>query len=181
MARWRAGLALAGIGMGAYGVLRLVSQNSGADLLYIVVWLAAAVAIHDGLVSPAVLAVGRALSRVPARARRYVQLGLVVAAMVTVVALPLIYREDTQPPSKALLVHDYGARLTLLLALIAVGSLLAYSAQVARTSSGMPAGPAGDVARGERGPGETEEDQGVRALDGDHEPEDGLAGDEDGE
>ena len=51
----------------------------------------------------------RLLTAVPPRARRYLQLALVVGAGATVVALPLIYRQGTQPASKALLLRDYGA------------------------------------------------------------------------
>ncbi len=136
MRRWRRGLALAGLLLLAYGVLRLVSQNSVRDLLFIALWLAAAVAIHDGLVAPGLIGAGRVLTLVPPRARRYLQVGLVVGAVLTVVAVPLIHREGTQPPSKTLLVHDYSARLTVLLALVAAVSLTAYAVQVARSRSG---------------------------------------------
>ena len=37
------------------------------------------------------------------RGRRYLQFGLIMAAMVTVIAVPMIHRDDREPPSKALL------------------------------------------------------------------------------
>lgn len=133
MARQRFALGAAGILLGLYGGLRLVSQNSLTDLFFIGVWLVGAVAVHDGLVSPAVLVVGRALTRIPPQARRYLQSALLVGALVTVIALTLIYREDSQPASKALLVNDYRPRLGVLLAGIAVVSLVGYAVQVARS------------------------------------------------
>ena len=69
---------------------------------------------------------------VPDRGRRFLQVGLIVAAMVTVVAIPLIARQGTQPPAKALLLQNYAANLTLLLGLIAVVTLVAYAVRVAR-------------------------------------------------
>ena len=115
-----------------YGSIRLLTGNSVADLLGLALWLVAAVAIHDGLVSPTVLGAGWALRRVPPRARRFTQAGLVVGGLLVVVAAPLIYRQDSQPPSKALLVRDYGANLSLLLGLVVAVSLLGYASSIAR-------------------------------------------------
>ena len=133
MPRQRLVIGTCGLLLGLYGVLRLVSQNSWTDLGFIVLWMVAAVAIHDGLLSPTVLAVGRLLTAVPARARRWLQLVLLVAGLVTVVAVPLIHREGSQPANKALLVNDYGDRLTLLLVVVSLAGLLGYAVQVART------------------------------------------------
>jgi hypothetical protein len=118
-----------------YGSIRLLTGNSVADLRGLALWLVAAVAIHDGLVSPTVLGAGSALRRMPPRARRFTQAGLVVGGLLVVVAAPLIYRQDSQPPSKALLVRDYGANLSLLLGLVAAASLLGYLSSMARARS----------------------------------------------
>ena len=47
-----------------------------------------------------------------------------MAAMVTVIAIPMIYRRDSQPVSKAILNQNFGANLTLLLGIIAGATLL---------------------------------------------------------
>ena len=39
--------------------------------------------------------------------------------MVTRIARPMIYRRGTQPPSKAILLHNFGTYFTLLLGVIA--------------------------------------------------------------
>ena len=60
MGRWRIVLAVAGIALGLFGVGRLVTQIPVPSLIGLAVWLIAALVIHDGIVSPLVLAVGRA-------------------------------------------------------------------------------------------------------------------------
>ena len=133
MSRRRLVIGAAGVLLGLYGVFRLVTEIPNANLTVLALWLLAALVIHDGVLAPIVVAVGWAVAHVvPARARRYLQAGLVVAALVTVVAVPLIYREDTQPAVKAILRQDYGGNLTLLLGIIAAASLLLYAARVAR-------------------------------------------------
>jgi hypothetical protein len=93
-----------------------------------------------------VVGVGSELRRyVPDRGRRYLQLGLIMAALVTVVAVPLIYRANTQPPAKALLLQEFGINLTVLLAAIGGGTLIAYAIGVARDRS-LPNRPPPDGA-----------------------------------
>ena len=136
MGRWRIVLAIAGIAIGLFGVVRLVTQVPVPSLVGLAVWLIAALVIHDGIASPLVLALGALVGRVPPRGRRYLQAGLIMAAMVAVLAVPMIYRRGSQPPSKALLDQDFGGHLTLLLGVIASATLLAYAIRVARSSSG---------------------------------------------
>jgi hypothetical protein len=135
MARWRIVLAAAGIALGLFGVGRLVTQIPVPGLVGLAVWLIAALVIHDGIASPLVVAAGALVARVPPRGRRYLQAGLIVAVMVTVLAVPMIYRRGSQPASKALLDQNFGGNLTLLLGLIAGATLLAYAIRVARDRS----------------------------------------------
>jgi hypothetical protein len=133
---WRIILAVVGIGVGTYGIFQLLTQLPWQTLGLLALWLIAALIIHDGLLSPAVVGVGSVLRRyVPDRGRRYLQLGLIMAAMVTVIAVPLIYRANTQPPAKALLLQDFGINLTVLLAAIGGGTLIAYAIRVAQDRS----------------------------------------------
>ena len=68
----------------------------------------------------------------PPRARRYLQGALLVGALITVIAVPLIGRQDTQPESKAILLRDYGANLALLLGMTAAVALALYALRVLR-------------------------------------------------
>ncbi len=132
MKSWRIALGAAGILLALFGVFRLLTQIPFADLLVLALWLIGAVIIHDGVLTPIVLAISWAMARVvPPRGRRYLQAALVAGALVTVIAIPMIYRQDSQPRSKAILQQNFGGNLTLILAVIAAVSLLAYALRVA--------------------------------------------------
>jgi hypothetical protein len=144
MGRWRVVLAVAGILLGLFGVGRLVTQVPVHSLIGLAVWLVAALIIHDGIASPLVIAVGALLARVPPRGRRYLQAGMITGAMITVIAVPMIVRQDSQPVSKAILSQHYGSNLSLLLGLVAVGTLVAYAVRVARDQSRPDSASASD-------------------------------------
>ena len=139
MGRWRLILGILGVLVLLYGIVNLVVHIPGQALLWLAVWLIAAVLIHHGVLSPVVIAVGSLLRRViPDRGRRYLQAALITAVPVTVIAIPMIYREGSQPPSKALLLQNFTANLGLLLGLIAALCLVAYAVRVARDRSPAP-------------------------------------------
>jgi hypothetical protein len=130
--KYRIALICAGGLLLALGAFRLVTQLDPGDLFVLGIWLVTVIVLHDFVVAPATVGTGVALTRVPPRARRYVQGVLVVGALITVIAVPLIHRRDTQPAIKAILLRDYAANLALLLGLtVAVGVVL-YLARVLR-------------------------------------------------
>lgn len=144
---WRIILGVLGIGIGTYGISQLLTQIPRQTLALLALWLIGALIIHNGLLSPAVVGVGAALRRyIPDRGRRYLQFGLIMAAMVTVIAVPMIFRAHTQPPAKALLLQDFAVNLTVLLAAIGGGTLIAYAIRVARDRS-VPGRPPPDEAQ----------------------------------
>ncbi len=124
-----------------FGVFRLGTEIAVPDLLALALWLGGALVLQDAVLSPGIVGVGGLLRRIPSRARTYVQGALVAGGMVTVTAIPLIYRADSQPDAKALLEQDYRANLGLLLALVSAAALLAYLRRVAHERS--TDGPAG--------------------------------------
>lgn len=143
MRRWRISLAVAGILLGLFGVMRLLTEVPVDMLVVLAVWMIAAIAIHDGIVSPLIIAVGWALARwIPPRARRYVQFTLIVAALVAVIALPLAYREDTQPVAESMLLQNYLGNLTLIVGIVAAVSMVAYAIRVANDSRAASSGQA---------------------------------------
>ncbi len=142
MKTWRILFAVSGVLLLLFGVYRLGTEIPVRSLVFLAVWLVAALLIHDGLLSPAVVGVGWLLRRlVPDRARRYLQLALIISGLVTVVAVPMMYLRGSQPAVKALLLRDYGANLTLLLTFVGLVSLALYAVRVARDRSGPPASP----------------------------------------
>lgn len=120
----------AGILLGSFGAFRLLTEVAGGALLAVVVWLVGALVLHDVVLSPLVVGLGTALGRLPARARTYVQGALIAGGLVTVIAVPLIYRAGTQPRVEAILNLHYGTNLGLLLVMIAVLALLGYLRRV---------------------------------------------------
>ena len=68
---------------------------------------------------------------VPDRGHRYLQFGLIMAEMVTVIAVLMIHRANREPPSKALLLQASAPNLTVLLAVLCVATLVAYAMRVA--------------------------------------------------
>lgn len=142
MRTWRILLAASGILLGLFGVARLVTQVPVSHLVVLGVWLVAAVLIHDGVLSPAVLAVGWVLARaVPARSRRYLQAALIAGGLITAVAIPLIVRSGKEPASKALLRQNFGGNLAILLGLVAAVSLVLYAVRVAHDRVDRPHQP----------------------------------------
>ena len=136
MKAWRIVLAVAGIALGAFGVFRLVTGIAPHSLLILAVWLVAALIIHDALLAPSVVGVGWLLRRsVPDRGRRYLQIALIMIALVTVIAVPMIFLRGSQPAVKALLLRNYGANLIMIIGIIAVLSLILYGVRVVRDRS----------------------------------------------
>jgi hypothetical protein len=130
--KYRIALIVAGALLLSFGAFRLVTKLDHGDLFVLGIWLVTAVVLHDLVIAPATVGVGVVLTRVPPRARRYVQGVLIVGALITVIAIPLIRRRNTQPAIKAILLRDYAGNLALLLGLtVAVGVAL-YLARVLR-------------------------------------------------
>lgn len=134
MRTWRIVLGSLGVLLAAFGAFRLLTEVSAIDVVVLAGWLIGAVIVHDGVLSPLVLATGALVSKVPPRARRYLQFALVAGGLIAVIGLILVARRGSQPRVKALLLRDYGVNLAILLGIVAAGSLLAYAVRVARES-----------------------------------------------
>ena len=134
--RLRIALGAAGLALGLYGIFRLLTEIDIPNLVQLVIWLIAALVVHDGILSPLLLAVGSVLARMPARARAVLQGALVSGGLVTVIALPMVHRAYSQPASKAILQQDYTANLGILLALVAAGAVAVYVVQLVRARRG---------------------------------------------
>ncbi len=133
MGVWRLVLGILGVLVVLYGIVNLLVHIPLQTLVWVAVWLVAAVLIHHGVLSPVVIAVSSLLRRtIPDRGRRYLQVALITAVPVTVIAIPMIYREGSQPPSKAMLLQNFTGNLSLLLGLVAGLVLVGYAIRVAR-------------------------------------------------
>jgi hypothetical protein len=142
MGAWRLIFGILGVLVVLYGIVNLFLHIPVQTLVWVAVWLIAAVIIHHGVLSPLVIAATSLLRRVvPDRGRRYLQAALIMAVPVTVIALPMIYRQGSQPPSKAMLLQNFTANLGLLLGIIAGLCLVGYAIRVARDRSPAQARP----------------------------------------
>lgn len=143
-------LALCGGGLlvMAYGGLRLAQHTQRSEKIGLAKWLAGMVIVHDGLIAPAVVAIGWLLARtVQPRARAYVQGGLAVAGMTVLFSLPLLYRHGKSQPGTTLLTRDYARSVVTLLVLILVVTAGLYATAVirdARRSNSTNERPAAD-------------------------------------
>lgn len=135
MRTYRIALIVSGGLLLAFGAFRLLTKLDPADLVVLALWLVVAVALHDLVIAPATVGAGVALTQLPPRVRRYVQGGIIAGALITVVALPLIARQGTEPAVKAILLRDYTANLALLLGLVIAVSAVLYLGRMLRTPS----------------------------------------------
>ncbi|WP_189382743.1 hypothetical protein [Streptosporangium nondiastaticum] len=108
------GVALMGVGMWAAW-----RGDDPQDPWPVVRWLAGAVLVHDGIVAPLTLLAGLVVVRL--RARRAVRGGLLVAASVTAVAYPVLFRPGV-PQNPSVLPLDYVRNWLFVLALTAAAT-----------------------------------------------------------
>ncbi len=114
----RVGLILLGaVGM-AYGAWLLLSRQDLAQIVEVVIWLAAAVVIHDGILAPVVVGLGwfggRFLPRAVARGAVTV---LVLLGPAVLVAIPVLGRFGAIADNPTLLDRDYTRGLLIFAAL----------------------------------------------------------------
>ncbi|MFF4873355.1 hypothetical protein [Streptomyces sp. NPDC000961] len=106
-----------GVGLIVLGAWLVAAQPASGDVL---VWLAGALVVHDGLLAPLVLAVGLLIAGRPERGLW--RGALVIAGSVVLVTLPLLLRPGPAPNPSALPL-PYGRNLAIVLAAVAVGAV----------------------------------------------------------
>lgn len=113
-----AGLVLIGVGAFALREFGLL------DLFWVAAWLAAGVAVHDGILAPGFALLSRSQARrVPKGMRRWVAIAVVPLAALTLIAVPLILAQDSVVGNPSLLGRNYllGWLATCLAVVIGVG------------------------------------------------------------
>ncbi|WP_306330185.1 hypothetical protein [Streptomyces venezuelae] len=111
----RYALGVLGLGLIGLGARLVVAEPDPAGVL---LWLAGAVVLHDGVLAPLVLAVGLLIAARPARGLW--RGALIVAGSVILVTLPLLVRPG-EPPNPSALPLPYGRNLAIVLG--AVGAV----------------------------------------------------------
>lgn len=104
----------AGVAVIGVGVIGMTTELGPAQLLGLLGWLVAALALHDGVVAPLTHAVGRPLRRITGTWRPaatwVLRAGLVVGAVLTL-PVPALLRAQRTRPGPSLLPGDYLAAL----------------------------------------------------------------------
>jgi hypothetical protein len=102
----------------AYAILGAVTDPD-VRLFGVLIFLAAVLVAHDGVLSPVTIGVGALVRRfVPARLRTPVRVALVISLAVTLVALPLVLGFGRAADNPSVLPLHYGRGLLETLALI---------------------------------------------------------------
>ncbi|MEU9856187.1 hypothetical protein [Streptomyces sp. NPDC047974] len=105
-----------GVGLIGLGAWLVAAQPASGNVL---VWLAGALLVHDGLLAPLVLAVGLLIAGRPERGLW--RGALVIGGSVVLVTLPLLLRPGPAPNPSALPL-PYGRNLVIVLAVVAAGA-----------------------------------------------------------
>jgi hypothetical protein len=131
-----------GLGMVAWGAWGLVTSTSTRSLLHTGRFFVVGLAAHDGAFAPAAFAAGVLISRfVPRVVRTPVRVGLALAAVLTMLALPLILSTN-RLRSPSVLPRDYERNLLVLLGLVAAGVVVSGLCAVIRQRRAATPSPA---------------------------------------
>lgn len=133
----RLALGLVGIAAAVYGGLMLLDDAFSA-LVSVALWLAGGVLLHDFVLAPLAIAAGRLTPRLPAPSRAPVVVAAVALTAVTLLAIPVLGRFGVSPGNETLLDRNYWAGWAGIVALLAVGVLLASVVRARRTQGVDP-------------------------------------------
>lgn len=124
----RGALVALGVVLVAWGIWLGWSTISGGNRIHVLVWFAAGVVIHDALVAPASVLLGRfALPHLPTTARWAARALLAWVAVVLVIALPVV-RQDRRPANPTI---EFGHPFVGVCAAIAGGIAVVAGIQIA--------------------------------------------------
>jgi hypothetical protein len=116
----RVAIGALGVLTGLYGAWLVLSR--GHDLVNLVIWLAAGVVLHDGVLAIAVLVAGAVAGKVlPPAGRAPVVVGSVVLGSLTLLAIPVLGRFGARPDNATLLDRNFTAGWLVLAGLTLLG------------------------------------------------------------
>lgn len=125
-------LALTGLALLAYGAVLAWEFGTSRTLNAVqgIAWFVGGPVVHDGLIAPLVGVVGLLLTRFVAPSwRAPVVVGVVLSAVLTLLAIPLLWRPFHVATNPGLHDRDYGVGLLIALGVVWVGVAVAGLAQ----------------------------------------------------
>jgi hypothetical protein len=106
------------------GALIMVQKERPDQIVGVIVWIGAAIIVHDGILSPLLLLLDvwmrRAGRRIPFAVLAIIQGGVVVGAIMSMLVLPEIYKKSLGTKNPTILPLDYGLNLALFWVAVAV-------------------------------------------------------------
>lgn len=129
-------LALTGLALLAYGAVLAWEFGTSRTLNAVqgIAWFVGGPVVHDGLVAPVVGVVGLLLTRFVAPSwRAPVAVGVVLSAVLTLLAIPLLWRPFHVVTNPGLHDRDYGVGLVIALGVVWVGVVATGLAQQKRS------------------------------------------------
>ena len=139
MRRWRIALLGAGVALLAFAGYTLLVEVAPARYVGILLWLAGAIVLHDGVAAMAVLGVSvllrRAGRRIPFGVIVVVQGALAIGAIVTVLVLPEIVKQAIGTANASILPLDYLSSLLVFYAVLGTAAAMLVLAVIARRRS----------------------------------------------
>jgi hypothetical protein len=122
--RWRIGLLLLGLGLMGIGGIVALTWLHATQYPRVIIWLIAALIVHDGIIAPAVFVISlvarRLSARVPAVVIAIVEGALVIVGIVTLLFLPEVLKKAIGTNSSSILPQNYGVNLVVFYLVIAV-------------------------------------------------------------
>lgn len=114
-------IGLAGLLLGS---VIMVQKERPEQIMGVIVWIGAAIIVHDGILSPLLLLLDvwlrRAGRRIPFAVLAIIQSGVVVGAIMSMLVLPEIYKKSLGTKNPTILPLDYGLNLALFWVAVAV-------------------------------------------------------------
>ena len=129
-------LAVFGLAFLAIGAYALATTLSPGQIPSLAGWLIGVLVVHDAIIVPLTIVVGFALSKtVSARVRPVVQGGLIVAAILSLISIPVVLAYGRYPENPSLLPLDYGRNIVIILITVGLITGLLVGIRLLRTSN----------------------------------------------
>jgi len=133
--KWRIALILIGLGLISTGGLVMLDTVSPSRYLGIVIWMAGAIIVHDGIIAPIVFGIGfvmrKAGRKIPIGVIAIIQAAIVVGAIVSLIVFPEVIKKSIGTQNPTVLPLDYGLNLVVFYGVIAALTVVAIAGYLA--------------------------------------------------